>query len=230
MQYYSHYIWESGSEEKDNPISVVLQQVSRKNHHYLLACVCDGRTAERDGAEDSIQLSSYFAECLTEWFHKQFLEMILRRKISSHDIHKSLEQELEKIRQEMTEYCRQKKREDTYSVLGILLCEDYFCLFHRGDVVGYLFNRKFNRRKRKPLQEQAGRKLMLVEGNAQKRIGILLCTREFGSTISEEEMIRVLFENELDDKRIEKHLREIRQADISRGISTAAGAVFIRLE
>ena len=60
MQYYSHYIWESGSEEKDNPISVVLQQVSRKNHHYLLACVCDGRAAERDGAEDSIQQTICF--------------------------------------------------------------------------------------------------------------------------------------------------------------------------
>jgi len=244
MQYYSHYIWESGSEEKDNPVSVILQQVSRKKHHYLLACVCDGREADQEmnsertmeasnlkkQTEEAMQISSYFTERLTEWFHAYFLDMVLQRKIRTHGIAESLEKELEKIRLELAEYCRQKKRKDRYRVQGILLCDDFFCLFQRGAPGGYLFNRKFNRKKRKKLMEEVGQELIFVQGTVQKKIGILLCTSEFGSSITEEEMIWVLFDDVLDDKKIGKRLREIRQADFEHGVTGAVGAVFMRLE
>ena len=57
-----------------------------------------------------------------------------------------------------------------------------------------------------------------------------MCTSEFGSSITEEEMIWVLFDDVLDDKKIGKRLREIRQADFGHGVTGAVGAVFMRLE
>lgn len=235
MQYYSHYIWESGSEEKNNPVSVALQQVSRKTQHYLLACICDGE-----------MVSGYFTERLVEWFHGQFLQQTAKRACSDKDICKSLEKELARIQGELAEFCMLKNQENSYQVWGILLWNDRAWLFQKGNAKGYLFNRRFNRRQRKGLhispkisreiigeaskESALTEPLRLVPGRIQRKIGILLCTSEFGCSITEEEMIQVLFEDFLDDKKIRKRLEEIRRADVDREHGSAAGAIYIRVE
>jgi len=154
----------------------------------------------------------------------------LRRKPCYTDIYHSLNQELGKIRKELEEYCKKKECPEKYSVRGILLCDDSLLFFQRGEAGSYLFNRRFNRTNRKNLSVQGGSELVPVPGMMQCKIGILLCTSEFGTGITREDMIQVLFEERLDDKKIERRLREIRKADLEAGVTAAVGAIFIRLE
>ncbi len=247
MQYYSHYIWESGSEERKNPVSVVLQQVSRNKHHYLLACVCDGRGSireiqmdectngcnvgsNRENEQAGSLTSGYFTERLVEWFHGPFLQQVSRKSCSENEIYRSLSRELEKTEGELREFCMQKKRKTVYDVWGILLSDECFWIFQKGKIRGYLFNRRFNRLQRKLLQIAEGEERNLVQGNVQKRIGILLCTPEFGNSVSEEDMLQVLFEEPMDAGKIKKGLEEIWKADIAHGYAKATGAVYIRVE
>ena len=69
MKYYSHYLWESAGRE--NPVSLVLQQVKLKKGRCLLACICDGSRSKADGS----LISGYFTERLVEWFHHQCLPL-----------------------------------------------------------------------------------------------------------------------------------------------------------
>jgi len=117
----------------------------------------------------------------------------------------------------------------TYSVQGILLCDDYFCLFRKGNGKCYVFNRRFNVKRRKDLFCSKNEELELLQGNVQKKIGILLCTPEFGTSLSEADMMGVLFEEPLNDGKISKRLREIRLSDLERGNMEPTGAVFIYL-
>ncbi len=229
MQYYSHYIWESGSGEKKNPVSVVLQQVSLNKHQYLLACVCDGRRSKDSGS----LVSGYFTERLAEWFHQRHPG--IKHQCKEEEILQAISKELKKITEELQEYGRQKNIEVAYDIWGILICDNQFWMFKKGDCKGYLFNRRFNRKQRKELQkvllqDKADPDELLLYGRLQKNIGILLCSEAFGENISEEEMLQVLFEENLKDKDIQKRLGELWNENIRRGGTRYAGAVFFRTQ
>lgn len=258
MQYFSHYIWESGSGEKENGISVVLQQVSCKKEHYLLACVCDsgessvgfawdGRQEEVNGGRRSM-VSGYFTERLVEWFHREFLALTLKRR-GEELVSGLLEKELHVIEQELLTYERRKGGQSVWSICGILLWENQFWFFGKGDCQSLLFNRRFNRKQCRALVRQTSAEIrrnpvtgnvsgesgessvrILMEGSLQKNIGILLADPSFGKSLQQEELLQVLFEKKLTDAEIGKRLRELAEENRTRGGRTGTGAVFVRLE
>lgn len=229
MKYYSHYIWESGSEEKENPVSVVLQQVRMKNHRCLFICVCDGTRSERYGS----LVSGYFTERLVEWFHQHYLGRLCR-KDKEEDVLQALSKELKRIGEELKEYGRQKRIDAAYDIWGILMYDNLFWSFAQGECKGYLFNRRFNKKQRTSLErtifQESGRQMKLAHGRLQKDIGILICNPVFDANLSEEEMLEVLFEERLADRDIQKRLREIWRENVRRGGKAYAGAVFFRTE
>jgi len=224
MRFFSHYIWESGSEEKGNPVSILLQQVSVKGHHCLLACICDGRKSTCTGS----LVSGYFTERLVEWFHQDCLVLIQKRRLED-TIRKSLEAEFEKINAQLQEYGRRKDLMIGYDVRGILLWDNLCWIFGQGDYRGYLFNRRFNKKQRRNLPGNGGTEMEILPGNVQKNIGILLCDQTFAQSITEEEMIQVLSEETVTDQKIQKSLRELWKEEIARGGSPCTGAIYIRL-
>ena len=246
MQIYSHYIWESGSEEKKNPVSLVLQQVSLKNHHYLLACVCDGRKSfekksvgrkmengeisDRDVSSACGSLvSGYFTERLVEWFHHHYLE-ILQKSRGEDAVLKALSVEVGKIEKELQDYGRQKDVKVSYDVRGIFLYDSQCWIFGQGECQGYRFNRRFNRRQRRKLPGGEGQHMEIVQGKVQRDIGIMLCNAGFGELLTEEEMVQVMFGEHLTDRDINKRLRELWKEDVGRGNRDTAGAIYIEVE
>ena len=229
MKYYSHYIWENGEVKGQNPVSLVLQQTKLRKGRCLLACICDGTRS----SENESLVSGYVTERLVEWFHGKYLP-ILQMKIQGINIQHMLEEELAKIEEELKEFGRQKGIVADYDILGMAVWNDCFCCFWKGDCKGYIFNRRFNRKQRRNLKDVIYRKeddpMQLVEGNLQKGVGILLCSPLFDGNLMEEEMLEVLSEEGLEDKEIEKRLRELWKENQKRGERGHAGAVFFRTE
>lgn len=225
MNYISHYIWESGSEEKENPISVVLQQVSGGKQCWLLGCVCDGRKSGFCGS----MVSGYFTERLVEWFHHYCVPM-RGESVQEQEIYRSLTGELSKIEQELGEYGTQKEFRTDYDVWGILMQGSRCWIFGKGTCKGYLFNRRWNKAHRKLLEEFSQGEMTVLPGEMQKEIGILLCSSGFDSHILSEEMLQVLFEEKLTDREIGRGLRELWRENVCRGEKSGAGAVYIRVE
>ena len=239
MKYFSHYIWESGSEEKENlnPISVVLQQIRWRRQHYLLACICEGEGSNKEACE----ISGYVTAHLVEWFHGQFAGSLCRIDAGER-VQKSLFKELGKIEGELWENGEEKTGRKTYHILGMLMCEQDFLCFARGNYKGYLFNRRFNRKQRIHLEERffggrgnswkdAGKddKPHFVLGHLQKGVGVLLCNREFDRKLSAEEMVEVLGEDDLDEEQMKKRLKELWMENKFRGGTDYAGAVYFRI-
>ena len=229
MKYYSHYIWENGDVKGQNPVSLVLQQVKLRKGRCLLACICDGTRS----IENESLVSGYITERLVEWFHGKCIPT-LQITMNDAKIRHMLAEELAKIEEEVKEFEKQKGITADYDILGMTVWNDCFCCFWKGDCKGYIFNKRFNRKKRRNLKEIIGQKegcqMQLIEGNLQKGVGILLCSPSFEGNLMEEEMLEVLSEEGLEDKDIGKRLRELWKENQKRGERGHAGAVFFRTE
>ncbi len=230
MKFNSHYIWESGSVEKPNPVSVVLQQVKLKHCRCLLACVCDGSKS----GDEAMCVSGYFTERLVEWFHRQCIPK-LQNLCWNEGVQCLLECELSAIQAELEEYGVRKNAVIKCDISGMIIYEEIFCYFSMGENRGYLFNRRFNKKQCRDLNKCLLRKekhdqIQLVQGTLQRDVAVLIGNSSFGANILSKEMIEVLFEEKLADKEIKKRLKELWSADIERGQKGYAGAVFFRTE
>ncbi len=230
MKYYSHYLWENGNAKKQNPVSVVLQQVKLRKGRCLLACVCDGTGS----SENESLVSGYFTERLVEWFHRRYIPT-LQMRTHSMSTDQMLGEELIKMEEELQEYGRQKGIVAEYDVLGMVVWDDEFCCFWKGDCKGYLFNRRFNKKQRRNLKElicqkEENGRMQLVQGSLQKGVGIVLCSSLFDTNLTEEEMVEVLAEEHIKDEDIRKRLTELWKENQKRGEDRHAGAVFFRAE
>ena len=230
MKYYSHYVWESGSVERQNPVSVVLQQVKLRKGSCLLVCICDGT----ESGENACLVSGYLTERLVEWFHHKYIPT-LQKKTQDRSASQVLGEELKKIEEELEEYGRQKGTVPKYDVLGMAVWDSEYCCFLKGKCKGYLFNRRFNKKQMRNLktlvyQGEEEHRIQLAQGSMQKGVGILLCSPLFDSNISGEEMLEVLWEEHLEDGDIQKRLGELWKENKKRGETGHAGAVFFRTE
>lgn len=228
MKYFSHYYWESSDGE--NPISVILQQVKLRKGRCLLACICDG---SKSSSQKSL-VSGYFTERLVEWFHQKFIPA-KQKGLQENSIFRMLTEEMKQIEEELQEYEKQKGIVAVYDILGMILCEQFFCCFGQGGCKGFLFNQRFNKKQRRNLkgimlQPEEDRRIQVVQGSLQKGIGILLCSALYDTEISEEEMVEVLSEEHLQDKDIQKRLKELWKENQKRGECGNAGAIFFRTE
>ena len=235
MNIFSHYIWESES-EKANPSSVVLQQIKVGKKTCILVCICDGK---KEG-EQGIRGAGYVTESLVEWFHHRCIPKLCRESGFSvfgretENLWSKIQGELEKeIRGAMTRAAQNRKL--TLHLCGMLIWEEQFCYFVKGDTKGYLFNRRFNKKQCRDLQlllfgKERGEDLQMISGELQKGVSILFSTARYCEHISKEEMLEVLFVEKDTELRIRKKLKELWKEDMLRGGERYVGAVFIRTE
>ena len=227
MNIFSHYIWESEG-EKANPSSVVLQQIKVRKKSCILVFICDGK---KEG-DMGIYKAGRFAESLVEWFHHRcipvFVEVHGRYASDSkaETVWNKLQRELEKeLLQNLT----------CYEFSGMLLWEEHFFYFAKGETKGYLFNKRFNKKQCRDLKEvlfgrDAGEALLMISGELQKGVSLLISTAGYCEYISDEEMVEVLFSEKENELRICKKLKELWKEDMARGGEWYVGAVFIRTE
>lgn len=208
MNYSSTYLWEKGKEEEKNPISLVLQQVLVRKQAVLLGCVYEG----------SVEDGGYFTEALVEWFHRECLEL-LEKKWNEAQLERSLRKEVEHALEEI------KERK---SLMGILLAEQRFWMFSLGKGQAYVINRRYNRKNIRALAE-SGEGLIFQSGNIQKRLGLLLCTKEFWGKVKPKEVAEVLLkEGAPVEEQQQKRLNELWEAGGLKEAGESAGVVFLR--
>lgn len=231
MKYFSHYIWESGSEEKANPVSLVLQQVKYRGKHLLFACICE---AEK-GCEEAGYVSGYVTACLVEWFHKQYLKQWYDQSVGER-LRRAVVKEMEKIDGELESYADEHHICVKYHILGMLMCEHDFVCIAKGEPKGYLFNRRFNRKQRLVLTDRLfegnnmhADGLKTVCGCLQKGVAMILCNKEFDGQIKAEEMTEVLSEPCEQEGQIEKRLEELQKENHFRGGAEYGAAVYVRI-
>lgn len=229
MKYCSTYLWEKGVKQIYHPVSLVLQQVEVRKQAVLFACVCRGAVEgdaisnTSDKAEGfSMEGSGYFTESLVEWFHREGLKMV-ERKGSKEEMERVLQEELVAIQKAAIKYMEKKECKIRLEFAGILLVEEQFVLFSKGQIYMYLLNRRFNRKHMRCIA--GGEEMFGIEsGVLQKRLGLLLCTKEFLEGRESDELVEVLMtDGDISEERMQKRLKELWTE------SDSVGAVFLRI-
>lgn len=223
MEYFSNYIWEKGNRE-DMPVSLVLQYAKVRKKSVLLACVCESGNA----SEVAVTESGYFTEGLVEWFHRSFLKLC-EGKRQDEEVEKHLQKETGRLQEEVGRFVRKKGLQEQLHYWGILLWDNRFWIFCKGDCEGYLVNRRFQKKhlRRLGMQEQT-EQTQWMSGRLQRKLGILLCTAGFMSHVEPDEAAEVLvLEGEASDVRLEKRLQELWQENLRRGENRAVGAIYL---
>ena len=211
MRYCSTYLWEKGKDE-ENSLSLMLQQVRVAKRSVLFACIC--------GLEKNI--SGRFSEALVEWFHREALTL-LERKGSMQELERSLEREMNEVKREIAQYRQKNPEEKKLEYAGILMVEQWFCLFGEGDMQVYLVNRRFNRKSMR-MVERAEKQ---YSGEIQKKVGLLLCTPDFMKGMDLWEVAQLLMpEGEIKEERMQKRLQEL--WEVRKETSGNTAAVYLR--
>lgn len=244
MEYHSNFIWEKGNEECMR-ISLVLQHVQIRKKSVLLACVCESGNE----GEAGITESGYFSEGLVEWFHRSFLKQC-ERKLTDEEVEKLLRVEVQRIFGDIERFVAKKGLREQLHFWSILLWDNRFWIFSKGDCEGYLVNRRFQkkhlrrlgtpeqRRQHEDVKQSKGAGLhrkaegsdreQWLSGRLQRNLGILLCTAGFLENMEPEMAAEVLcLDGEITEGRLEKRLQELRQENIQRGGRKTAGAVYL---
>ena len=86
-------------------------------------------------------------------------------------------------------------------------------------------NRRFQKKNvREILQKQEENEPCLVSGRVQKKVGLLLCTKCFGTEVDQETMAEVLIpDTEVTVERMERRLKELA------GKEKGVGAIYLRV-
>ena len=218
MNYISAHLWEKGKEHTTG-ISLILQHASVCKREVLLACVCESKNTGEEGVTES----GYFSEGLTEWFHREGVKLCENRKLTDTPGEKVCE-EIRRLEEEIAAYLQKIKKEPQLHYMGVLLWESRAWFFHKGGCKGYLLNRRFQKKHvREILQKQETNVPHFVTGRVQKRVGLLLCTKNFGTEVNRETMAEVLMpDTEVIGERMEKRLKELCKD------TESAGAIYLR--
>ena len=227
MEYLSDYLWERGDADEVNPVSVTLQQVRAGRHVFLLACVCDGKRADEQGAE----ASGYLTSQLVEWFHGELLEEMCGKKCLKGNWQASLFHTIGRIQGELADYKRYRAFVEQEAFWGIVLVDDEFGMFEQGDCHGYLLNRRFRREHIRRLCGEGQDAVRTLQGSVQHGIGILMCSAEYDNALTAEELALALHihTERRQSGRMGRRLRELWSLSLERGVRGSAGAVCIGL-
>ncbi len=224
MNYNSAYLWEKGCECEMSPISLVLQQAVVRRHEVVLACICEGKSDEETGMTES----GYFTEGLTEWFHRELLQLCERKGYE--DIGRSLKRVLERMHKEIVHYVQKKERKSDLHCVGMVCVGDAFWLFQQGDCACYLLNKRYNRKHIKRIGVDRESKEAYFQGKLQKKVGLLFCTSGYGNCLKPEELAEVLVtEGSCSEERMQKRLQELWLENARRGEKHAVGAIWLKV-
>lgn len=215
MEFLSNFIWEKHGEACSR-VALVLQQAQVHRQSVFLACVCESDNPEDVGVTES----GYFTEGLTEWYHRSLLKLC-EKKCKEYEIERSLHREIGQLLEETGRFVKKRGLEQQLHYWGILLWENQFWIFSKGDCEGYLLNRRFQKKHLRKLEQEES-------GKVQRKIGILLCTRSFLHNLEAESVAEMLLlDGEVTEERIKKRLWELWQENIRCGETRSVGAIYV---
>lgn len=131
MRFISDAYWDRGM-RKGNQDSISLQEVRIKGKMAVFALVCDGI----GGLDCGEAASGFVAEKMTEWFYKEAIIMLKRRK-RGRKIEKSGLRALYGCNAEMQRFGEEKGIKMGTTVTALLLMGRRYFLWHSGDSRAY---------------------------------------------------------------------------------------------
>lgn len=203
MRFLTSYYCQEREPDRENGISLTLQQIRMKRGRdsLVLACVCD---------------SGDFCGQLVDFFHEEVLAdygrkgcvdwSVVFHKLQSMAPHKS-------------------DGEEGFSCSGILCLGEEFLLFGQGKQRIYLLNRGFQKTRIKMLLGEAA-VLKLYRGIMESEVSLLLATEPFYEHLTEQMLRDCLGGGIRDDRQASLYLRELGKYGEERG-GRNLGAVFV---
>ncbi len=240
MRYLTGVYWCRGRLAKVNQDAVLLQQVLTRKGRVLMAAVCDGMGGISFGEE----VSGYVAEKLREWFYRDLLYMIQRKK-PFWAIRRSLDRLTFYMQRELGRYA---VREEVFlgtTMTVVVLWERTYLLWHLGDSRAY---RTGGRRMEQLTTDHVHGEEKLTKclgsfgyfvpmhdmGSLRKGEGILLCSDGFRRKVSKQELCDVMcfdatdFREPAGEEQITRRLKEIGEVCMRRGETDNLSAVYVR--
>lgn len=240
MRYVTGVYWCRGRSAKGNQDAVVLQQVLTGRGRVLLAAVCDGMGGISAGEE----ASGYAAYQLREWFYRDLLTMLRRRK-RFWVIRRSLDRLIFHMQGRLKRYAAGKEISLGTTMTVAVLWEKYYLLWHLGDSRAYSL-RGHHVEQLTTDHVHDGDKLTKCLGSfgyfrPQYRMGtlhrgegVLLCTDGFRRQMTKRELGDVLHFARRglplagEEEQITRRLGEIGEACMKRGETDNLSAVYVK--
>lgn len=215
--------WERGS-KGISPLTVTLQQVELGGKGLVLALVCEGEGMERNPS----QQAGYLCECLVSWFHDELLSYVKNEAESGKEkLKELLRSRWERGMAEWREFANKVGQCGKPGISGILLWEDYLVVFGNRPV--YVLNRRFHRLRLKNLLP-AGKEISFSEGSVQGNVRLYLGSEVMREHVREEEVLESLCAEEtMEEKKLERRLKELVKAGCERSGKKSTGAVLLEV-
>lgn len=223
-----------------NQDAVVLQQVLTRRGRVLMAAVCDGMGGISAGEE----VSGYTACQLREWFYRDLLSMLRKRK-RLWVIRRSLDRLVFHMQERLKQYAAGEKIALGTTMTVMVLWERTYLLWHLGDSRAYrLQGRRIEQLTADHVHD--GEKLTKCLGSfgyfrPQYRMGVLrrgegllLCTDGFRRQMAKQELGDVLHFDRRgltpagEEEQITRRLKEIGEACMKRGETDNLSAVYVK--
>lgn len=202
MRFLTSYYCQEREPDRENGISLTLQQIRMKRGRdsLVLACVCDSRD---------------FCGQLVDFFHEEVLTDYSRKGCMDWN---AVFHKLQKMAPHKSD------GEEGFSCSGILCMGEEFLLFGQGKQRIYLFNRGFQKARIKMLLGESA--LKLYRGIMEPEVSLLLATEPFYEHLTEQMLRDCLGGGIRDDRQASLYLRELGKYGEEQG-GRNLGAVFV---
>lgn len=230
MKFLSGYLWKQEEEIEGRRTSLLLQQAGEKKNEVLLGCICESKIEEiRDVKIESTEdVSYYFSGQLLQWFYKKGIYLY---KAKDEQLRQKLAKELKRIKQEWNCYEGKKGKKTVYSITGILVTSNDFCLFYNGNIRAYLINQRFWKSHIRLLTSNTleQEKMQFISGRLQERLAILIGTDSFYSNLTEKQIADCFTVREVfTERQVENRFLELYEESIKQGNKNNKSAIFFK--
>ncbi len=240
MQYATGVYWCRGRAARVNQDAVVLQQVLTRRGRVLMAAVCDGM----GGISFGEKVSGYVADQLREWFYRELLHMIRKRK-PFWVIRRSLDRLTFHMQRQLGRYAAREGASMGTTMTVLVLWERTYLLWHLGDSRAYRLQRGSAEQMTtdhvhgaEKLTKCLGSFGYFVPehrmGTVRKGEAMLLCTDGFRRRVTKQELCDVMrldaagFRGPAGEEQIGRRLKEIGEVCMKRGETDNLSAVYVR--
>lgn len=220
----SALVWEKGS-VGESPLTVTLQEVEVQKKHLVLAIVCEGK----DGGSCPQLAAGYLCESMVGWFYNEVLPLCKKKtEAPIQELEQMLKKQWKRATRELQEYGKKRKLEWEVTISGILLWGSSFVAF--GNRAVYVLNRRFNKPRKKNILPK-GEPVTFQTGETNSFLSFYLESEAMTETMKEEEILESLYtEAFMEERKLEKRLRELGKAALGRMQERSAGAIILEVE
>lgn len=240
MRFISDAYWDRGMRD-GNQDSISLQEVRMKGKMVVFALVCDGI----GGLEQGEKASGFVAEKMTEWFYREAIVMLKRRK-SRKKIEKSGLRILYGCNREMQRFGEENGSRMGTTVTAMILTGRHYFLWHSGDTLAYRITGKGAGGKiRRMTTDHTRDNVTLLRcigsfpwtapevqsGYLVRKSVFLLCSDGFRNRLAEERIKEAFLPETVERKeQIYKRLKEMTEYVKGHGEKDNISAVAVRME